>query len=101
MPYRGTPVPGASGVAVHDHAGPLGRPVRVPWLEYPATPGTWVATLVELSAAALPAARRTGGVGLDETDRGLHVDVEWPDGVLTNTLIPGNHTPRGTPGPHS
>lgn len=88
----GTTAP-TEGTDVHEDAGPLGNPVRVPWLEYPIRPGTWHAALVELGRT--PAHEGTCRVTLDAADHalpdpGLGADVEWPDGVRTRTrLNPG------------
>ncbi|MEU7867804.1 DUF2264 domain-containing protein [Dactylosporangium sp. NPDC049140] len=70
----------SAGVAVHPDGGPLGRPVRVPWLEFPVRPGRWLATLVELCATPAPQPCR---VSLDESGGELHVRVTWPDGADT------------------
>jgi len=82
-----------AGVAVHDDAGPLGSPVRVPWLEFPVRPGGWVAALVELSGrGSVPdraACRVTvEQVDQDAADQAHNVRVEWPDGRETHTCLP-------------
>jgi len=75
-----------------DDAGPLGGPVRVPWLDHQPHPGAWTATLVELSAAA--PGPRPCRVALDAAG----VRVDWPDGVRTRSRI--DHQPPGSaPGP--
>lgn len=66
---------GTHGRDTHDD-GPLGGPVQVPWLEYPVTPGAWVAALIALSPEASPPRCRA-----HFTADG--VEVEWPDGVRT------------------
>jgi hypothetical protein len=81
----------ASGVAVHSDAGPLGSPVQVPWLGYPVIPGAWVATLIELCAAAQPSGQQTGRVLLDLSGHDLYVRADWPDGVRTSTPITRTH----------
>jgi hypothetical protein len=84
---------GAAGVTAYQDAGPLGSPVRVPWLDYPVRVGAWVAVLVELAAAARPAVTASPAAtgqpraGLDPTDRGLRVWVDWPDGIRTSTHL--------------
>lgn len=77
-----------SGVAVHEDAGPLGHPVRVPYLDHPVRPGAWVATLVELSGGG-PASpgRLACRAGLVTVDDGLRVRVDWPDAVSTDTQL--------------
>lgn len=83
--------PRDAGVDVHHDAGPLGGPVRVPWLAYPVRPATWVTVLVELSGGTRrtdPAACR---VQLRPADRGLDIGVVWPDGLSTRTCL--LHTP--------
>lgn len=105
-----------AGVDVHDDAGPLGDPVRVPWLEFAVSPGAWVAALVELSgglpdrgacrvtfetvrkAAADQRAADRNAAARDVVDRRsgaqpLAVRVEWPDGRITHTKT---HTHQST-----
>ncbi|HTJ38781.1 MAG TPA: DUF2264 domain-containing protein [Dactylosporangium sp.] len=85
---RLTPVRGdgfEAGVVSGADAGPLGGPVRVPWLERPVRPGEWLAVLVEL--AAVPAAGACRADVATEDHR-LHVWVTWPDGVRTHTQHP-------------
>jgi hypothetical protein len=46
--------PGATaGVARRDDASPLGSPAKVPYLDYPVTPGQWVWVLIELQSTAI------------------------------------------------
>jgi hypothetical protein len=71
-----------AGISTHDDAGPLGGPVRVPWLDHEPHPGSWTATLVELSAAPAAPDSRPCRVALDAAG----VRVDWPDGVRTRTL---------------
>lgn len=61
-----------------DDAGPLGAPVRTPWAEVDAVPGTWTVALVALGQVA---GRPT--VTVDEA-----VHVTWPDGTRTSTAVP-------------
>lgn len=88
----------ASGadVNVHYDAGPLGDPVRVPWLEHAVRPGDWTVTLIELSGGASrpDRAARACRVTLEsnESDRSddaqlLGVRVRWPDGRGTYTRL--------------
>lgn len=65
-----------SGFELHDDAGPLGSPVRVPWIDHPIRPGTWTATLVAL-AADLPESPHCA------VEFGDDVRVTWPDGERT------------------
>lgn len=74
VPVAGPPDVTA-GLASHDDAGPLGTPVRVPWLDYPVQPGVWTAVLVELSTRTATPCH----VALD----GPYAQVTWPDGVRT------------------
>jgi hypothetical protein len=69
------------GVETHDDASPLGSPVRVPWLDYAARPGTWAATLVELSGMDGPDGRAEWHLANHD------VTVTWPDGTRTRTRI--------------
>jgi hypothetical protein len=86
---------GVAGVTVHDDAGPLGSPVRVPWLDHAALPGTWVAALIELSGGDPPPEPPACRVDLHTADGAdLDVRVEWPDRVRTRTRI-GTRTPTG------
>ena len=86
----------ATGVAVHYDAGPLGSPVRVPWLEQAARPGAWVAALVELSGSGSRPAWGTCRVTLAAgPDHGLDVRVEWPDAHSTTTRL-HTHTRQGS-----
>ncbi|MFI7543563.1 DUF2264 domain-containing protein [Actinoplanes sp. NPDC049599] len=90
----GTPREVTAGVSTHGDAGPLGGPVRVPWLEHAPEAGAWIATLVELSAAHAAPDTRECRVALD----GAEAEVDWPDGVRTRSRI--DHQPPGAaPGP--
>jgi hypothetical protein len=78
----------AAGVAVHDDAGPLGSPVRVPWLERPVPEAaTWVATLVGLSAADRAAGAPACRAELGSAGDGWELTVRWPDGTRTGSRI--------------
>jgi hypothetical protein len=72
-----------AGISPHDDAGPLGGPVRVPWLDHQPRPGAWIAALVELSATPDGPEPRQCRVALDAAG----VRADWPDGVRTQTLI--------------
>jgi hypothetical protein len=116
-----------AGVAVHDDAGPLGSPVRVPWLDHALRPGAWVAALVGLSGSANRHDHGTCRVTFDPVDQGSAVliggderrfdedrvdedrvdqdpgdqapgvRVEWPDGRSTHTRL----STRAGQGSHS
>ena len=100
----------ASGVAVHRDAGPLGDPVRVPWLEYPLRPGVWALALLELSgsesrpqhgpchATFEPADQdpvNQNTAGQDTADPAPGIRVTWPDGRSTHTPL-STRTRRGS-----
>lgn len=89
---RLTAVSGAAiaGATRHVDGGPLGTPVRVPWLDYAARAGVWVAALVELSTDptdSTPPQCRTVVVA---DEHGLSVQVDWPDRLRTHTRIDTN-----------
>ncbi|MEV6304444.1 DUF2264 domain-containing protein [Actinoplanes sp. NPDC051861] len=69
------------GHSSYADGGPLGSPVRVPWLDFPVRPGTWVAALAELTGE--PAATAAPACSIDGTD----ALVTWPDGIDTRTSI--------------
>ena len=109
------PAAAKAGISVHDDAGPLGNPVRVPWLDHALRPGAWVAALLGLSGNAARRHRGTCRVTLDAADQGPAdqgsgiqdrvypgsgdqapgVRVEWPDGRSTYTRL-STRTPRGS-----
>jgi hypothetical protein len=75
---------GHHGEQIHPDGGPLGGPVRVPWLDWPVTAGEWVAALVGLSRdTAAPA----GSAEIGTTDHGWEVRATWPDGLHTRTPL--------------
>ena len=83
---------GRSGVTEHEDASPLGRGVRVPYVDYPVRVGAWVAALIELSGGHQPPECTECRVTVDAAapgpaDPALAVRVAWPDGVQTRTLI--------------
>jgi hypothetical protein len=73
------------GVTTRSDGGPLGAPVNVPWLDFPATPGVWVPVLMELSGEPV-APDPAVAVVLDGASD-LTVRVVWPDGVTTKLNI--------------
>ena len=81
---RGT---AAAGTTRHEDGGPLGAPVRVPWLDYAARAGLWVAALVEMSAEATLSARPRCRTTLVADDHALSIRVDWPDGLRTHTRL--------------
>jgi hypothetical protein len=86
------------GIATYDDAGPLGSPVRVPWLEGPVPQdGRWSVVLLGLSTAnpaGDPAAGRVSA-GLQPAGDGFDLQVRWPDDVRTHHRIETT-TPRPT-----
>lgn len=72
----------ARGVASWADAGPLGGTTTVPWLQWRATAGRWLAALVALARDPVPPA----GAAV-HLDHGLEVRVTWPDGVHTRTPL--------------
>ena len=88
---RGTAIAGATR---HVDGGPLGAPVRVPWLDYAAQAGVWVAVLVELSADATLSAQPRCRTTVVAGDHELSVRIDWPDGLRTHTRLPD---PRSGP----
>jgi hypothetical protein len=66
------------GVTARPDGGPLGDPVRVPWLDFPATPGVWLPVLMELSGE--PVAPAPAVVSVLDGASDLTVRVAWPDG---------------------
>lgn len=107
----GNPVNGAAlvandaGVAVHEDAGPLGSPTRVPWLDHAVRPGVWIAALVELSGSrtdqdlgdqnSTDQDRGACRVSLHRVEQALSVRVEWPDRLSTVTHL-STRTRRGS-----
>jgi hypothetical protein len=82
------------GIDIHEDGGPLGRPVRVPWLDSPVRPGSWIVALVQLSRGEPNDVAQTCRARLEAMDGPLDVQVTWPDGVVTGTRlqIPGPTT---------
>jgi hypothetical protein len=76
-----------AGVTTHEDGGPLGQPVRVPWLDHPARAGAWVAALIELSGGPPAEQGSTGRAELHTQEQGVDVRVEWPDGVRTRSHL--------------
>lgn len=86
---------GVAGVTTHSDGGPLGSPVRVPWLDHPVRVGAWVVTLIAL--AGHDVATHLEHAIRDQGEHGLDVRVDWPDGVRTRTRldipVPGQAVP--------
>jgi hypothetical protein len=79
------------GVAEYEDASPLGRGVRVPWLECPVEVGPWISVLVELRGGVAPQSGRPATVAVEADGSGRWiVRVLWPDGVDTLTQINEN-----------
>jgi hypothetical protein len=87
-----------AGATTHQDGGPLGKPVRVPWLDHPACAGVWVAALIDLSPVQKPV--KTSGQTRVQTrgrqhptarihphEQVMDVRIEWPDGVQTHTRL--------------
>jgi hypothetical protein len=74
----------SAGSTTRPDGGPLGGPVRVPWVDFPVRVGAWVAVLVELTGA--PGAGDPSTVVI-EGDSDLAVRVDWPDGASTQLHI--------------
>ncbi|MDR2566375.1 MAG: DUF2264 domain-containing protein [Bifidobacteriaceae bacterium] len=73
--------PGANpAVAVEANASPLGEPSRVPYLDFPATPGLWRWALIGLTRGL-----EVGGAANLMVDDA--VTVTWPDGTVTTTPL--------------
>ncbi|WP_433353013.1 DUF2264 domain-containing protein [Micromonospora saelicesensis] len=89
---------GTAGVTAVPHGGPLAGGLVVPWLDHPVRPGAWAATFTELSRVPATTARRACRALVDEDGRGLHLAVDWPDGISTSTRL---DTERAGPTPAS
>jgi hypothetical protein len=76
----------SAGSTTRPDGGPLGGPVRVPWLDFAVRVGAWVAVLVELTGAPGAGDPSTSTVAI-EGDSDLAVRVEWPDGASTQLHI--------------
>jgi hypothetical protein len=76
----GSPAPARAGVLERAEASPLGEPARVPYLEYPVSPGVWVWTLVGMTRGSEESPRAE----LALTDA---IEVTWPDGEVTTTPL--------------
>lgn len=80
------------GIATRPDGGPLGGPVRVPWLQFPVRSGSWLAVLVELAggvSGAPPSAAVSwpDGGPAPHAGPGFTVQATWPDGVSTKLYI--------------
>ncbi|MGW2625894.1 DUF2264 domain-containing protein [Micromonospora taraxaci] len=82
---------GTAGVTAVPHGGPLAGGLVVPWLDHPVRPGAWVATFTELSRVPVAAAGQACRAVADEDGRGLHLAVDWPDGISTSTRLDAEH----------
>ena len=78
---------GEASVETRDDASPLGPIAAVPLVTFPVEPGTWSATLVELTTADLASPADAGGVALDEDGDQTTVTVTWPDGTATTSRL--------------
>ncbi|MCX5065826.1 DUF2264 domain-containing protein [Micromonospora lupini] len=82
---------GSAGVTAVPRGGPLTGGLVVPWLDHPVRPGARVAALIELSTVPAATARRTCQAVVDEDGAGLHLAVDWPDGISTSTRLDTEH----------
>ncbi|MBQ1017093.1 DUF2264 domain-containing protein [Micromonospora sp. D93] len=82
---------GTAGATAVPHGGPLAGGLVVPWLDYPVRPGAWIATFSELSTVPVATGGQAGRAVIDEDVRGLHLAVDWPDGVSTSTRLETEH----------
>ncbi|WP_327035261.1 DUF2264 domain-containing protein [Micromonospora ureilytica] len=82
---------GTAGATTVPHGGPLAGGLVVPWLDYPVRPGAWIATFSELSTVPVATGGKAGQAVIDEDVRGLHLAVDWPDGVSTSTRLETEH----------
>jgi hypothetical protein len=78
---------GTAGVTRREDGGPLGHPVRVPWLDHTPSVGAWLAVLVELAGTGHAARQSPARAALEVAAGCLRVRVDWPDGVHTDTRI--------------
>jgi hypothetical protein len=92
-PLLGT---GEASVETREDASPLGPVAAVPLMSFPVEPGTWSATLVELTTADLASPADAGTVGLEEDGDQTTVTVTWPDGSATTSRLahPGSPANR-------
>ena len=72
-------------------AGPLAGGLVVPWLDHPVRPGAGSPPSSELSRAPVATAGQACQAVVDEDGRGLHLAVDWPDGVSTSTRLDTEH----------
>jgi hypothetical protein len=78
-----------AGVTSYGDGGPLGSPVRVPWIDVRVPEGgRWVAVHLSLSAAPQPSFPEAA-IEAAGDDRELR--VRWPDGVRTRSRIATPH----------
>jgi hypothetical protein len=76
----------SAGSTTRPDGGPLGGPVRVPWLDFPVRVGPWAGALVELTGAPGADHPSPPRVAI-EGDSDLAVQVDWPDGASTQLHI--------------
>jgi hypothetical protein len=75
----------AAGITAYDDGGPLGSPVRVPWIDTRLPgPGRWIAVLLSLSAAPRPIFPEAA---IEAAGEDWELRVRWPDGVRTRSRI--------------
>jgi hypothetical protein len=83
--------PEEPGETVRDDANPLGPRSRVPWVDLPVRPGTWVAALVVVRGPAHGSDARPPAARVEEPGDGDPTAptavVDWPDGARTTTRL--------------
>ncbi|MGC4837893.1 DUF2264 domain-containing protein [Micromonospora vinacea] len=82
---------GTAGVTAVPHGGPLAGGLVVPWLDHPVRPGAWAATFTGLARVPVTTAGQACQAVVDEDGRGLHLAVDWPDGISTSTRLDTEH----------
>ncbi|MBG6105679.1 hypothetical protein IW249_006093 [Micromonospora vinacea] len=82
---------GTAGVTAVPHGGPLAGGLVVPWLDHPVRPGAWAATFTGLARVPVTTAGQACQAVVDEDGRGLHLAVDWPDGISTSTRLDMEH----------
>ncbi|MEV6845739.1 DUF2264 domain-containing protein [Actinoplanes sp. NPDC051411] len=78
-----------TGITTYDDGGPLGSPVRVPWIDVRVPErGRWTAVLLSLSAAPRP---NFPAAAIEAAGDDPELRVRWPDGVRTRSRIATPH----------
>lgn len=87
---------GEASIETREDASPLGPVAGVPLVSFPVEPGTWSATLVELTTEDLASPADAAQVVLDEDGDQTTATVTWPDGTATTSRLahPGSPANR-------